>query len=382
MKRGGWLKRLVWLTAVLLTAVAPAMAEGRFGVTTVDGVALRQEPSASAALSGSYPANTWMAVQGEWNGWYAVTAPDGVSGYVGLNQLAEPAAQTANVGVVANLNDNAYVNLRQSPHYEAAVLGTYHNGALCLLLSRSNGWYHVRMEGAEGYLREEFVQPQMMAWSEKTATVIAQGGAMVDLREGPGAQYASLGQCPSGTYVMAILCGDGWWYVSVGGKTGYMDASCLREGILSLGEIALAAWDELSGAYAVVNNPVDTQLLNLREGPTTVSAVLSQHRNGTRLALLNQGLEWCRVRSEAGEIGYMMTDYLTLEGVPEVPVMTVKQPDGTFVNLRSMPSTALGAVIQQVPHGAQVEVLVPGSEWLKVRYGEATGYMMAWFLVE
>ena len=380
MTRSGWMGRLALLAAVLLTAAVPALAEGRFGVTTVDDVRLRQEPSSSAALAGSYAADTWMAVQGETNGWYAVTAPDGVSGYVGRNQLEEPTAPIVSVGVVANLSDQAYVNLRQSPHYEAPVLGTYHNGAPCLLLSHSGGWYHVRIAGVDGYLREEFLQPQMMAWSEDAATVIAQSDAPVDLREGPGTEYASLGQCPSGTYVMVIRRGSGWWYVSVGGRTGYMDAACLREGILTLTEITLASWDQLSGAWAVVSNPADMQLLNLREAPTTVSRILGQYRSGARLALLNQGLEWCRVQNEAGEIGYMMTAYLTLEGVPEVPVMTVSQPDGSYVNLRSMPSTMLGTVLRQVPSGEQVEVLVPGNEWVKVRCGDETGYMVAWFL--
>ena len=380
MKRGGWIGRLTLLTAALLAAAVPALAEGRFGVTTVNGAGLRREPSSASGIAGTYPANTWMAVSDESKGWYAVTAPDGTTGYLGRDQFEEPSAPVANVGLVANLNEQAYVNLRQSPHYQAAVLGTYHNGAPCLLLSHSGGWYHVRMEGLEGYLREEYIEPQMLAWSEEAATVIAQSGVSVDLREGPGAQYASLGQCPNGTYVMVIRRGSGWWYVAVGNRLGYMDAGCLREGILTLAEITLAGWDELNGAYAVVNNPVETQVLNLREGPTTVSRVLGQYRSGARLRLLNQGMEWCRVQNDAGETGYMMTAYLALEGVPETPVMTVVHPDGTFVNLRSMPSTVLGAVLKEVPSGEQVEVLVPGVEWVKVRYGDEIGYMVAAFL--
>ena len=382
MARIGWKGPLAALTAAMCLVATPALADGRFGVTTTGGVSLRQAPSSAAAKSGSYPADTWMTVASESGGWYAVTAPDGVSGYVGRDQFAEAVANVVNVGLVSGLKETAYVNLRQQPHYQAEVLATYHNGAPCLLLSHTNGWYHVRMEGREGYLREEYVTPRRMAWSEDAATVVARGGATVELREGPGEQYAVKGSYPSGQYVMALRRGSGWWYVSVEGQTGFMDASCLREGILSLAELEQASWVELTGAYAVVSNPSPTQLLNLRESPSTVSTVLGQYRSGTRLTLLNQGLEWCRVMTDAGLVGYMMTDYLTLEGVPEVPVLTVDHPDGTFVNLRSMPSTVLGAVLLQVPHGAQVEVLVPGSEWLKVRYGDATGYMVAWFLAE
>ena len=370
------------LMAAVLLAAAPALAEERFGVTGTDGVRLRQEPSSSAAQSGGYPAQTWMTVTGMDGGWYVVIAPDGSAGYVGQNQILLPSVAMANVGVVANLEENAYVNLRENPHYQAAVLGTYHNGAPCLLLSHTNGWYHVRVEGVEGYLREEFLQPKVMAWAEETATVITQGGAQLDLRSGPGTRYASIGRYPAGQYVMVIQQGLDWWYVSVDGQIGFMDASCLQKGVLTYTEVALASWDELSGAYAVVNNPAATQLLNLRESPSTISAVLGQYRSGARLTLLNQGLEWCRVMNDEGDIGYMMTQYLLLENVPEIPVMTVHHPDGTFVNLRSAPSTTLGEVLQQVPHGEQVTVLIPGSEWMKVRYGNEEGYMVAWFLTD
>ena len=382
MTRKQWLIRLALCFALFWLAATSALAEERFGVTGTDGVKLRQGPSASAGTIAEYPAGVWLSVTGETGGWYAVTSPDGSTGYVGQNQLLWPSAPVVSVGVVANLKDNAYVNLRQSPHYQADVLATYHNGVPCLLLSHTNGWYHVRVEGVEGYLREEYVQAQVMAWSEDTATVIAQSGISVSLQAGPGAQYASLGMYPNGQYVMVIQSGLAWCYVSVNGQTGYIDATCLRSGVLSLSEISLAEWDVLSNAYAIVSNPVNTQLLNLRESPSTVARVLGQYRTGTRLTLLNQGLEWCRVMNDAGEIGYMMTNYLTLEGVPETPVMTVNHPDETFVNLRSVPSTVLGAVLAQVPHGLEVTVLIPGSEWVKVQYGEMVGYMVAWFLAE
>lgn len=381
-------RRLRWLclAAVALTMLLAAGAaradDVSFGLLKTDGISLRQEPNASSASVGQYPMNTWMAVTGDVNGWYAVTAPDGVKGYVTTRQLQLPEIFMANVGVVANLADSGYVNLRESPYYQAEVLATYHNGAPCLLLSHTNGWYHVRVEGMEGYLREEYLQPGRMLWTEETATVITQGGAMLELRAGPGAQYAPLARYSSGQYVILLGKGLGWWYVSVDGLVGFMEESALRQGILTYTEIVDAGWKVLSGAYAVVKNPVDTQLLNMRETPSRFSNVLRQYGSGARLTLLNQGLEWCRVMNDQGEIGYMMTEYLKLEGVPETPVMTVTHPDKTFVNLRTVPSTVLGAVQAQVPHGEQVTVLIPGSEWVKVRYGELEGYMVAWFLTE
>lgn len=382
MTRRRWWTCLALLAAVWLLAAGTALAEERYGVVSVQNAQVRRSPNAASASLGQYPRNAWVTVMGESGGWYAVTAPDGTAGYVAVRDVSVPEAALVNVGIVANLGESAYVNLREKPHYQADVLATYHNGAPCLLLSHSDGWYHVRMEGVEGYLREEYVQPARMAWGEEAATVITIGGAAADLRSGPGARYASLAQYSSGQYVMVLQRGTGWWYVSVDGMTGFMDASVMREGVLSYAEMSDAGWEVLSGAYAVVNNPVSTQLLNLRESPSRLSNVLGQYRSGARLTLLNQGLEWCRVMNDKGEVGYMMTSYLTLEGVPEVPVMTVTHPEGTYVNLRTAPSMTLGSVWMQVPHGEKVTVLIPGVDWMKVQYGEETGYMSAWFLTE
>lgn len=377
-----WRRRLAIIAAALCLTAGSALAEEQFAVATVNQINLRSGPNAASALLGQYPEHTWMTVTGESGGWYAVIMPDGQAGYVGGRQVALPEAQLLNVGLVSHLTDSAYVNLRERAHYQAKVLATYHNGVPCLLMSHTGGWYHVRVNGVEGYLREEYVQPQVMAWAEETATVIVQGGASAALRSGPGEQYASVDMVQSGQYVLVIQKGVGWWYVSVGGQLGFMDEECLRAGILTYEEIADSRWAALTDAVAVVSNPSSKQMLNLRESPSTLGTVLGQYPSGVRLTLLNQGLEWCRVMNDAGEIGYMMTDYLILEGVPEIPLMTVDHPDGTFVNLRSAPSTLLGAIITQVPHGEQVTVLVPGSEWVKVRYGDETGYMAAGFLTE
>ena len=99
-----------------------------------------------------------------------------------------------------------------------------------------------------------------------------------------------------------------------------------------------------------------------------------------RFEVIEQGETWCKVYGSAtGNIGYMMTKYLTLYGLPALPTKTV-QNGNSYVNLRSAPSKQTGAVYQQVYSGAVVTVLIPGEEWTKVRYGATEGYMMTWFL--
>ena len=52
---------------------------------------------------------------------------------------------------------------------------------------------------------------------------------------------------------------------------------------------------------------------------------------------------------------------------------------GSTVNFRKTPRLA-GALIARIPIGTIVEILDPGEEWCKIKYGTKTGYMMAKFL--
>ena len=52
---------------------------------------------------------------------------------------------------------------------------------------------------------------------------------------------------------------------------------------------------------------------------------------------------------------------------------------GSTVNFRKTPSLR-GALIDRIKLGTIVEIVEPGEEWCKIKYGKRTGYMMAKFL--
>jgi uncharacterized protein YgiM (DUF1202 family) len=175
---------------------------------------------------------------------------------------------------------------------------------------------------------------------------------------------------------MVLARGSGWWKVSIDGYQGYMSTDFLQEGILQNGGSAVS-----QEPYAVVKNPKSTQVLYLRESASQTGKVLGQYRNGTRLNVIAMGSEWSYVTVDAtGKTGFMMSAYLTFYNLPVKPVMTVTHPDGTFVNLRSGPGMTGTKVLKRMSDGDKVEVLIPGSDWVKVRYGNTTGYAAAAFL--
>lgn len=372
------------LLIAMLAFAACAQADSLiFGLTYRDDVVnLRSRATSSSTKLASYPNGTWMHITGESGNWYRVTAPDGRSGYMSKNYVEVIEPPTGSVGVVTNQNATAFLNLREYPSYDARVLGIYYNGVPCVLMSEADGWYHVRVDGKDGYFRREYLRVVTRPFTEEVATIVTPGLTALNLRTGPGKNYGSIRQYAGGSYVMVVQKGSGWWKVAVDGYVGYMDASFLRSGVLSPSEAAQAGGSgggTTAPAYAIVTNPKSTQVLNMRERPSTTSKSVAQYRNGTRLTVLEQGTEWCRVMSSGGLTGFMMTRYLTLVNLPGTPIREVVHPRGSYVNLRSMPNS-YSSVRMRVPNGAIVTVLTPDDSWVQVRYNGAVGYMSSYFL--
>lgn len=347
---------------------------------------LRQGPAASYQWLGSAKEGDWVMLLAESGNWYYVTiAESGLSGYMSKNYLKTSgnAQSGGSVGVVNNPKPTQFLNLRQYPSYSAPVLGIYYNGASFAVLSSSEGWYQVLMsDGKTGYFRQEFVSVNAMAGSE-TAYIHTLNGGKLNLRSTPSYKGSSiLGQFANGRQVNVLLKGNVFWKVSIDGMVGYMDSAYLTASSSTPvypPQTPAPEKPETKG-YAIVNNPKPTQFLNLREQPANTAKIIAQYKNGVRFEVIEQGETWCKVYGSAtGNIGYMMTKYLTLYGLPALPTKTV-QNGNSYVNLRSAPSKQTGAVYQQVYSGAVVTVLIPGEEWTKVRYGATEGYMMTWFL--
>ncbi len=381
MKKARLFLAALVLLCTLVLALPATAAELQFGtVYNTDTLNLRQDATQYSNWLGQYNRGDWLTISGSSGNWYYVTGPDGKTGYVSKNfvQVTEPTYRT--IGLVTNQKASAYLNLRAAPSYGATVVDYYYNGVPCVLLSQANGWYHVRVDGVDGYFREEYVSTSTWATSEEVGTIVTPNNTGLNLRFGPGMDYDAMGQYRGGTYVMILQRGNGWWKVSVDGKVGYMKTDFLEEGIRKPYEKGTSSTVAGVG-NAVVANPKATQVLNLRQQASTTSRVLGQYRNGTRLTLLAYGTEWCQVQDKNGTAGYMMTKYLTVKDLKASATMTVQHPQKTFVNLRSQPSMDTGAVLTRLPHGAAVTVLAPASGgWVKVTYKGYTGYVVDYFM--
>ena len=403
MKRKWIRAALAVLCALFLCAAAcPALAEpaalslaGFVDYAMVSGTSslnLREGPSAESNWLGSAPEGAWVGIRGESGNWYYVCVLDsGLYGYMSKNYLTRGeeggAAPGSTTGVVTNPKAGQFLNLRQYPSYDAPVLGIFYNGAtFSLLSSTADGWYQVLIAGQTGYFRKEFVTLNGGGGSGGTVRYITSAnGGKVNLRNAPTYTGSSvLRQLPVGTQVQVLLSWNAkgaFWKVRADGQVGYVDSSFLTSTPSGGGGGGGGGTKPSTSGTAVVNNPKATQVLNLREQPSTSAKVIAQYHNGFKFQVIAPGETWTKVYGAAsGNIGYFMTKYLKLSGGATVtPTKTVSN-NGSYVNLRTSPSKTAGNVSVQVPSGAVVTVLIPGDEWTQVRYKGTVGYMMTFFL--
>lgn len=372
------------ITAALCLMLFSAALAAEYGVVyRTDTLNLRSQGSSNSQWLGAYTRGTWVEITGSQNNFYRVRTPDNKTGYMSKNYI-DPAIDENDfvwTVLVTNQNGGAFLNFRAQPNYNSQVLGIFYSGVPLRVLNQSNGWYFVEINGRAGYVRSEFVTDwgRRNAGSSIVATIKTPNNTAINLRNGPGLDYSTAMQFSGDRYVSVITKGNGWWFVSIDGYTGFMSSDFLTEGLCAARD--LAAQSTSGTAYAVVSNPRSSQALNLRQFASTGAYVLDSLYNGDRLWVNEQGTEWCSVTDQStGLTGYVMTRYITLHNLPSTPTKRVYHPNGTYVNLRSSADMNVGNVLTRVPSGSSVTIVTPGPDWCQVRYGGATGYMLSYFL--
>ena len=143
----------------------------------------------------------------------------------------------------------------------------------------------------------------------------------------------------------------------------------------------------LQNELATVNTDGTGAALNLRQAPTTDSAVLAEIPDGTGVVVLLRSAEWTLVEWE-GRTGYMLNQYLVFEGEdagedPEaeggekltamLPAMVLAMDGGyaPVYDVDSEDATELG----RIKNGKRLMVIETSGGWSLISYKNHTGYM-------
>lgn len=261
------------------------------------------------------------------------------------------------------------LNLRETASLSAKVLGQFPTGTLVEIVESGSEWHKVEVGGQTGYMMAKYLSTDS---ANTSATVHTNTGTGLNLREEPSMEGKIITSYKPGTQVTVLQKSQSWSRVSVEGKEGFMATQYLN-----------FASTSPTGKVALVNNPKDTQVLNLRQSASLAAKVLAYYRNGTKVTILESGSTWHKVQTEDGKVGYMMAKFLkvTDENATAQPYTAtlINVNGGKIVNFRSGPSLN-ASIIRTVPVGTKITVLEHGTDWCKVDVDGTTGYISTWFM--
>ena len=304
------------ILAILMTMLMPgsqAAAENKTGVVKGGWLILRAAPSYNGTIRSSYPSGTKVTITGQVGSWYAVKAPDGLTGYM----LGDYLQVTSGGGGTVPVDSTAYVTsanglnvrLRSGPGKGYSILAAYAPGTRCTILAAGNNWCRIQIGSLTGYMMTQFLtnqpapapQPQPQPSPEGYQVWVTSGnGKGVNLRSGPGKNYSGIGFYSVGTEALMITKGNTWSYIRVGNRYGYMMTQFLTQ---TKPDVPVPP---AGGSYVVSANGKN---VNLRAAPTTASKVIKSFRVGTRLTVITRGKDWCFILIN-GYYGYMMRQFI------------------------------------------------------------------------
>ena len=291
-------KKAACAAMLAMTMAMPfgTLAENETRVITAGTLNLREGAGTETAVIGKYGWGTEVEVLG-YDGEWAYVEVGGQNGYMYTKYLGDESA--AYVTRYVNTNTRG-LNLRNQPN--GTILGSYPRGTAVTVLSTSESWSKVSVNNQTGYMYSHWLssnKPSSGSASSIGTAVVAnpKDSQVLFLRSEPSVSSQSLGYYRNGKQVTLLEKLDGWYKVTVDGKTGYMMAKFLD-----------VAAQSHSGS-ATVMNPNGNSYVNFRSGASLSASVLSTVPVGTKITVLEKGIDWTKTEID-GVTGYISTWFL------------------------------------------------------------------------
>lgn len=293
-------KKTACAAMLCLTMALPfsANAENETRVITCGTLNLRAQATTESQVLGKYGWGTEVLVKG-FDGDWAFVDVDGQSGYMYAKFLGEEGETNVTRYIKTNTRG---LNLRAEPN--GVILGSYPRGTAVTVLSTDGAWSKVAVGGQSGYMSSLWLsntKPTVHTGAMKPST----GSAIVNnpnethvlfLRSEPSTESKSMGYYRNGKSITLLSYADGWYKVSVDGKTGYMMAKYLK------------VIDSIGGT-ATVYNPNGNSYVNFRNGASLSAPVLFRIPIGTKIDVIEKTTDWTKTEID-GVTGYISTWFL------------------------------------------------------------------------
>ncbi|MBR1820943.1 MAG: SH3 domain-containing protein [Clostridia bacterium] len=259
---------------------------------------------------------------------------------------------------LAQVTADSGVALREKASQDSKKVKSLRSGAVAVVVEPGKSWTRVRSGSDVGYVKNSLVR-----FFEQALSLLRYTSESDD-------RVYTVGSSASDYYAGANLpCDVFAEYLAANGDQS-----------LDIGSLV---------NYVTVDTRGEAPALNLRESPSTDSAVLATVEDGTSLKVERQFSEWTQV-SCGGQEGYLLNDYLSfwtgpddaLEAEAEDELIEASMVAYAVVESVVDAGAAVyddaddeAALLGHLPDGAQVEVADIAGNWCLIRYMGHEGYM-------
>lgn len=235
-------------------------------------------------------------------------------------------------------------------------------------------------------------------------------GSDVNLREGPGTEYAVMDCLPRGEIVTVSDRSNASWYcVNHEGTVGFMSSAYLRI-LEEESDVLVYIGTETESEPAAAPVPetradgvINAMYVRFRSGPSVEYSILGEYNKGTALTVIGHENGWTAVILN-GQSGYVCSDYVTENAsapveqpTEEVPVQQPDEPEqpapapaeavdgvsgiitGDYVCFRSGPGTGY-SIYNTYNRGTALLVTGLEGDWCKVVLNGQAGYVYSAYI--
>ncbi len=385
----------------------PDYSPGEPVETTVDDANLRALPGTGQRVSATLPRATVMHVADgpttvDGYTWYQLSGNPG-TGWMATSAFttsdaAAPVGKFA-LGVAVEV-DTDYLNIRTDPSLRASALATMPRGTAGTVVAGPEPaggyrWYMLDTDYGRGWVVEQYLAAEGAA-APDTWFMVGDAVAVNDpdglrLRTAPGLGTSIIATLPNGT--RGVIVGNArltdnihWLEIQTAIGTGWLAASYL------IASTSGPTSDARFGPGDTVT--VDTDLVNLREGPGTNQPVIMALGNGISGTVIDgpeaaSNLYWVQVDTDYGT-GWVAEAFLALSNAAETEssrsfsIGDTVAVDTDGINIRTSPGTSSSVV--SVLYTNETATVTDGPRsadgyvWYRLQSGSGTGWGVSRYL--
>ncbi|MDD3336543.1 MAG: SH3 domain-containing protein [Eubacteriales bacterium] len=259
------------------------------------------------------------------------------------------------------------------------ILGFYYNNCQRVRQSFTNTILSAGSSNEETTIEDAAELPQESGSACKGTVKLVSSGTSLAIRTAKSTTAGMIGALSNGAIVNVLQTDGTWCYIQYGALKGYVPANAL-----SISGTPSGTEGEATAIIGFVTVTAG-DYVNLRQSASMSAAVLSTAPNGAVLSVFSTADGWAQVQycattayANMSYLSTVTTTYPSTIASTGSATAVIKAEVGT-VNLRSTASTE-GAVLLQLPSGAEVTVTSDDGSWATVVYNGQSGYVMSSYL--